>query len=180
MRKKTPEPLLASKNIAALIGAIAMTLLASALFSQVELLRQMGYMGIFLISLISSATIFLPLPGFAVVFAMGGYLNPILVGVAAGVGSGIGEISGYLAGFAGHGAVMRTGLYRSHKKQIGKYGPLAIFILAFIPNPVFDVAGIASGATKMPWWQFLLATAAGKTARYMLVAQLGLFASGWI
>ncbi len=75
---------------------------------------------------------------------------------------------------------MRTGIYRSHKKQIEKYGPAAIFILAFIPNPIFDVAGIVSGATKMPWWQFLLATAAGKTARYVLVAQLGLYARGWI
>ncbi len=174
------KPLFGLDNAVSLIGAIAITAAAIFLFSKVELLREMGYIGIFLISLISSATVFLPLPGFAVVFAMGAYLNPLLVGIAAGLGSGIGEISGYLAGYAGHDAVARTKIYRSHKEQIIKYGPLAIFALAFIPNPVFDIAGVASGALRMPWWQFLLATIAGKTLRYILVAYAGGYASGWI
>lgn len=180
MQEEKGGPLFSAKNLLSLAGAIAISLLAVALFSQVEFLRSMGYLGIFLISLISSATVFLPLPGFAVVFAMGAYMNPLLVGLAAGAGSGIGEISGYLAGYAGHDAVERTKIYRAHKKQIEKYGPLAIFALAFVPNPIFDIAGVASGALKMPMWQFLLATAAGKTLRYIIVAYAGGAAAGWI
>jgi len=174
------EPLFGRESLLSLFGAVAITVAAMLLFSQVEFLRNMGYLGIFFISLISSATVFLPLPGFAVAFAMGAYLDPPLVGIAAGLGAGLGEISGYLAGYAGHDAVERTKIYQSHKKQIGKYGPLAIFVLAFLPNPVFDIAGVASGALKMPVWQFLLATAAGKTLRYIIVAYAGGYAAGWL
>jgi len=163
-----------------LAAAIAIAALAMFAFSKIEILRQFGYLGIFLISLVSSATIFLPLPGFAVVFAMGAYLNPLLVGIAAGVGSGIGETTGYLAGYAGHGAVERTRAYQSHKKQIEKYGAPAIFALAFFPNPVFDLAGVAAGALRMKWWKFLAATILGKTLRYILVAYAGGTVAGWI
>jgi len=172
--------LFSKDNLLSLAGAIAISALAVFLFSQVEAFRQMGYAGIFLISLISSATVLLPLPGFAVVFAMGAYLNPLFVGIAAGAGSGIGEISGYLAGYAGRGAATRTRIYRSHKEQISKYGPFAIFALAFIPNPLFDIAGIVSGAIKMPMWQFLLSACAGKILRYILVAYAGGLANDWI
>jgi membrane protein YqaA with SNARE-associated domain len=167
------------KNLLSLASAAAISIVAFLLFSHVSFLQSLGYPGIFIISLVSSATVFLPLPGFAVVFAMGQYLNPVLVGLAAGLGSGIGELSGYLAGLAGHNAVERTELFRSHKKQVAKYGPLGIFVLAVIPNPAFDVAGIAAGAMQMPVWQFLLATAAGKTIRYIALAYIGGFSAEW-
>jgi membrane protein YqaA with SNARE-associated domain len=89
------------------------------------------------------------------------------------MGSGLGEITGYLAGFAGHDAVMGTRVFREHRRGLEKYGPFAIFALAFIPNPAFDVAGIAAGAIRMPAWQFLLATILGKSARYILLAYAG-------
>ena len=45
-------------------------------------------------------------------------------------------------------------------------GTLAIFLLAAIPNPIFDVGGMIAGALKMAWWKFLLACAAGKILRF--------------
>ncbi|MFA6328725.1 MAG: VTT domain-containing protein [Candidatus Micrarchaeia archaeon] len=177
MAKK--KPLFSRQDALALAGALTISLLAIFLFSRVGELRHMGYAGVFIISLISSATVFLPMPGFAVVFAMGAFLNPLLVGIAAGLGSGIGEITGYLAGFAGHDAVMRTKLFRQHKDGLVKYGPFAVFALAFVPNPVFDVAGVAAGAIRMPLWKFALATIAGKTARYILLAYAGGIAYGF-
>jgi membrane protein YqaA with SNARE-associated domain len=173
------KPLFCASNLLSLLGAIAISLIAIFLFSKVGALRDMGYLGVFFISLISSATIFIPLPGFAIVFAMGAFLNPLGVGIAAGLGSGIGEISGYLAGFAGHDAVMRTKLFRQHKHGIEKYGPAGIFVLAFVPNPIFDVAGVAAGAIKMPVWKFALAAVAGKVLRYVLLAYLGGYAYGF-
>jgi membrane protein YqaA with SNARE-associated domain len=167
------------KDLYSLFAAVAISLVAAFAFSRLDFLRLLGYPGIFIVSLLSSATIFLPMPGFAIVFAMGAYLNPVLVGLAAGCGSAIGELSGYLAGSAGHGAVERTGIYKHHEKEIRKGGPLAIFALAFLPNPLFDIAGIVSGAIRMPIWQFLLATAAGKTLRYILLAYAGGAAAGF-
>ncbi len=180
MAKTKKKPVFSLENLLSLAAAVAISLVALYLFSQVHGLRHLGYAGIFIISLISSATIFIPLPGFAVVFAMGAYLNPVLVGVAAGFGSGIGEISGYLVGYAGHDAVMNTRVFRSHRRQIEKYGAPAVFLLAFIPNPIFDLAGIASGAIKMPAWKFLAATIAGKILRFILLALAGGLAFGWL
>jgi len=172
-------PIFSRKDALALAGAVCISLLAMYLFSRVQGLQDWGYAGVFFISLVSSATVFVPMPGFAIVFAMGAFLNPVLVGIAAGVGSGIGELTGYLAGFAGHDAVQRTRIFRQHKEGIEKYGPLAIFALAFVPNPMFDVAGVAAGAIKMPLWKFLLATIAGKTLRYILLAYAGGIAYGF-
>ena len=176
MEKKNPPPF-TQKDLISLLSAIAISIVAIYLFSQVGILRNMGYVGVFLISLISSATVIVPLPGFAIVFAMGAVLNPLLVGIVAGLGSGLGEITGYLVGYAGHDAIMKTKLYKRHRKEIEKRGPLAIFVLAFLPNPIFDLAGMASGATKMPVLKFLLATIAGKILRYILLAYVGSYAN---
>jgi len=173
------KPLFSKQDALALAGAICISLLAMYLFSRVQGVQDWGYAGVFFISLVSSATVFVPMPGFAIVFAMGAFLNPALVGIAAGIGSGLGETTGYLAGFAGHDAVMGTRLFRQHKDGIEKYGLFAIFALAFVPNPVFDIAGVAAGAIKMPLWKFLLATICGKTARYILLAYAGGIAYGF-
>jgi membrane protein YqaA with SNARE-associated domain len=53
---------------------------------------------------------------------------------------------------------------------------LAIFLLAFIPNPVFDVAGIAAGALRIPVWKFIAATMLGRTLRFILLAYFGAWA----
>ncbi|MEM2137605.1 MAG: VTT domain-containing protein [Candidatus Anstonellaceae archaeon] len=163
-----------------ILFAASVTLAAIALLPQIALLKQFGYVGIFFISLLSSATVFIPLPGFAVVFAMGRVLNPFLVGLAAGLGSAIGESTGYFAGYAGHETVENSKIFQEHKKQIARGGPVAIFLLALIPNPAFDIAGIAAGAIQMPVWKFLIATAAGKALRYITLAYVGGFSAEWI
>jgi uncharacterized membrane protein YdjX (TVP38/TMEM64 family) len=56
---------------------------------------------------------------------------------------------------------------------MGKYGLWVIFVLAAIPNFLFDLAGIVSGAIKIPVYKFLLVTWAGKFIRYLLIAYLG-------
>lgn len=170
---------ISKKGALPLLAALAIAALALFLSTKLGPLSELGYAGVFLISLISSATIFIPVPGFAAVLATASVLDPVLLGIAAGAGSAIGELSGYLAGIAGHGAVERTPAFKSHKGQVSKYGPAAIFLLAFIPNPVFDVAGIAAGAIRMEWWKFLLATSAGKILRFILLAYFGIWAADY-
>ncbi len=180
MARKTGGQIFSRANVLSLLFALGVTIASAFLFSRVEVLRHLGYIGVFFISLLSSATVFLPLPGFAVVFAMGRYLNPVLLGIAAGIGSGIGEATGYFVGFAGHNIVESTKIFLEHKKQIEKYGAPAIFVLAFLPNPAFDIAGIAAGAIEMPVWKFLLATILGKTLRFILIAYIGGYTAAWL
>ncbi|MEM7332695.1 MAG: VTT domain-containing protein [Chloroflexota bacterium] len=139
-----------------------------------------GYPGVFLVSVVGNATVFLPVPSFAVTYAAGDVLNPYLVGIASGVGAAIGEMTGYFAGIAGQGVIQRryTNWYVRLRGWIEKYGMFGIFGLALIPNPLFDVAGVIAGASKMAWWRFLIAASFGKSLRFIGLALFGAFTLG--
>jgi len=53
------------------------------------------------------------------------------------------------------------------------YGVPTLFVLAAVPNPVFEFAGITAGATRMKFWQFLLPVSLGKILRALLLAFIG-------
>ncbi len=136
-------------------------------------LGQLGvYIGVLLVTLLSSATIFLPSPSLAAAWIAGGFLSPPLVGLAAGLGAALGELSGYLAGYGGSALASKSKHYEKVHSFIERYGMLAIFVFAVIPNPLFDMAGLAAGATRMRPWRFLLACFAGKTVRFAIIAYL--------
>ncbi|MGD9001150.1 MAG: VTT domain-containing protein, partial [Anaerolineae bacterium] len=59
-----------------------------------------------------------------------------------------------------------------------RYGVFAIFLLALLPNPLFDVAGMAAGALRLPVWKFLLSCAAGKVIKNILFAVAGYYGIG--
>ena len=138
-----------------------------------------GYAGAFIISLLSSATIIFPAPGWAVVVAMSATLDPLLLGLTAGVGSAIGELTGYAAG-EGVRELMDGRIRESRKieKLVEEYGMAGIFLLALVPNPLFDIAGITAGGLRIPWWRYLAACAAGRVLRYTILAMLGQWTIG--
>ena len=137
-------------------------------------LRSYGYLGVFLISVIGNATVILPVPSLAVVFAGGGVLNPLIVGLIAGVGEPLGELTGYLAGYGGSAVLENSErVERIKKKLSGKGGFATLFVLSAIPNPLFDLAGISAGVMHYPVGKFLLACWLGKTTKALVIAYLG-------
>ena len=98
-------------RVLALAAVIGITVYIYSIRERVDEFAAYGYPGIFLIMLMANATVILPAPGVAVVFAMGSVFNPILVALAAGTGGAIGELSGYLAGFSGQAVVENTQTY---------------------------------------------------------------------
>ncbi len=168
------------RQVGAVLAAIGITVGVLLLRDQIsaEQLRNYGYPGLFLISLIGNATVILPVPSFAVAFAMGGMLNPIAVGIVSGLGATIGEMTGYLAGVGGRAVIEKQPLYLRLEEWMRKGGPLIIFLLAAIPNPLFDMGGMIAGALRMPAWQFFLAGWAGKSVRFTLLALGGQFLLG--
>ncbi len=139
-----------------------------------------GYPGIFLISVLANATILIPAPGIAIVFAMGGVFNPLVVGLVAGTGAAIGELSGYMAGFSGQPVAEKTKIYQRIESWMQRYGMLTIFVLAAIPNPFFDLAGMSAGALKMPLYKFLLACLPGKIIKMWIFAYAGAYSINWL
>jgi membrane protein YqaA with SNARE-associated domain len=167
-------------RILGLVAVIGLSALIFALRDQVKVLTALGYPGIFLIAMLSNATVLFPAPGVAVVFAMGGVFHPLGVALAAGTGGAVGELSGYLAGWSGQAVVERMDMYERIAPYIKKYGPFGIAILAAIPNPFFDLAGVAAGALKMPFGWFFLAVWIGQIVKMLMFAYAGSLSLGWL
>lgn len=169
-------------NLLRFSALILVILVSGALLSlrdQIRALAGWGYPGIFLTSLLSSATVLIPAPGLAIVYTMGHILNPLGVGLAAGCGAALGEISGYLAGLSGRAVIERMDLYQRLRPGIQRYGGFAIFALGVIPNPFFDIAGIAAGALKMPLRTFVFAVWLAQWIKMTLFALAGAYSLNW-
>jgi uncharacterized membrane protein YdjX (TVP38/TMEM64 family) len=147
---------------------------------KVASLQGYGYLGAFLVSLISSATIILPIPGLAVIFALGATYNPYLIGLAAGAGSTLGELSGYMAGYSGQIVIKDNKTYQRMEAWMKRQGSIIIFVLAFVPNPLFDLAGAAAGVLRYPVWKFLLFCFSGKAPKSILAALAGAWTLEWV
>jgi membrane protein DedA with SNARE-associated domain len=167
-------------RILALFIVVGITLYIYSIRERVEQFAAFGYPGIFLIALLANATILLPAPGVAVIYAMGAIFNPLGVGLAAGAGGTVGELSGYLAGFSGQAVVERMDIYNRIKPWVDRYGGWAILVLSAIPNPFFDVAGIAAGIAKMPLPTFLIFTLIGQLIKMTFFAVSGYYSVSFL
>jgi len=164
-----------------IIGIIVTLVMAVAVvyfWEVVQALRGYGYLGAFLISILGGATIIIPVPMLAVVFALGGVLLPYWVGIAAGLGETIGALIIYITG---HGA--GTALYSSNGKIQTAYsrligfmerkGSLTLFILSAVLNPFFYPAALAAGALRFGIRRYFFICWAGKTVKGLTVAYAG-------
>jgi uncharacterized membrane protein YdjX (TVP38/TMEM64 family) len=168
------------KHLIALIFSIGVTLLILIYQDKLRGFENYAYGGAFLAMLIGNSTVILPVPGLIVVYALGGVLNPLFVGLVAGPGAMLGEITGYVAGYSGSTLIEKFELYNSIKRKMERYGPIVITLLAAFPNPVFDLAGLAAGSMRMKWWKFIIATLIGKTFQAILIAYAGALSLSWI
>lgn len=168
------------KHVLAVLFAVGVTVLIFVFREHLRNLDRLAYLGAFLAMLVGNATVILPVPGLVFVFALGGTLNPLLVGLVAGPGAALGEMTGYLAGYGGSALLDDFKLYRRIERWMGRYGPVVVTLMAAIPNPVFDMAGIVAGALRVKWWQFLIAAWIGKTIQGIAVAYAGALSIGWV
>ena len=169
----TPEKRLTLARILALFVVIALSIFVYSIRDRAEELAIYGYPGIFLLSFLAYATVLLPAPGVWVVFTMGSVFNPLGVALAAGTGAALGELSGYLAGFSGQAVVERVNIYERLTVWMQKNGSLTILVLAAIPNPFFDLAGVAAGSLKMHVVRFLFWCWIGETIKMAIFAFAG-------
>lgn len=158
-----------------LAAAVVITVVALALGAvyreQLLGLGRFGLLGIFVINLLNNATVIVPAPfGMALTCLFADVAHPIAVGVAGGLGSALGEYTGYMAGVGGTAVLPRGRMYKWLRFSMRRAGPLVLFVLALVPNPLFDVGGLLAGALRMPPRVFLFATIAGKIVRYVLIA----------
>jgi len=150
--------------------------------ANIESLKSYGYAGLFLINVIGAASILLPSPAAASVIGGGALLQDFLgvpafiwVGLVAGLGEAIGEFSGYAAGYGGRLIIQERPAYARIHAWMDKRGFITMFLMSTIPNPVFDVAGLAAGAVQMPLRSFFFSVLGGKVIKNTWLAAAGGF-----
>jgi len=142
---------------------------------------QYGYFGVFLISLIGSLSIIIPVPYTLLIYVMGGVLNPILVAIASGFGSAIGEFSGYALGYYGRAVISEE---RQRKmgfmvKVFDRYGFFAIFFFALTPLPD-DLLFIPLGIMRYSFVKAFIPSLLGKLLMSFILAYSGRLSIGFI
>ena len=133
-----------------------------------------GYLGAFLLCMVSNATVILPVPGILLFLPIVTAFNPVLLGLIGATGGIIGEITGYMAGYSGSVMIQDSRVYTRMEGWMRRWGAWAVFIFAAVPLLPLDVAGIVAGAIRFPLWKFLLVAWVGKSLKY-----IGLLVAGY-
>ena len=168
-----------------LFAIFSVLILIAAIIILRELLpnyKSIGYVGIFILSFASSASVLFPVPGIAAVCAGSGIggLFPLLVSILASLGESIGELTGYLIGFGGRGFVENHRYYPRIERWMERRGWLVLIMISSIPNFLFDIIGVAAGTLRYPIRRFLWAVWIGKMIKCTTIAYACFYGSDWI
>ena len=166
-----------------LLVVIALSLWLVTVRERAAGLDQYGYPGIVLINAMASGTVLIPMPGVIVTYTLGGVFNPLLVGLAAAAGAALGELSGYVAGVSGRAVVENMHLYDRLLERMRRHTRatvLVLVIMAAIPNPAFDLVGIAAGTLRVPLLRFFLSAFAGNLVKMLAFAYAGAYSFSWL
>jgi membrane protein YqaA with SNARE-associated domain len=149
---------------------------------EVKDLQNYGYFGAFFISVLGGATIIIPVPMLAIVFALGGVMPyPWLVAIAAALGETVGALTIYVTGRgAGHAISNRAHgkiqqIYDKLLNLIKRRGAIVLFVVTSIVNPFFYPAAFAAGALKFGVRKYIFIVITGKLIKSFTVVYAGYF-----
>ena len=171
-----------SENLRRLGVLLAVFALAGAsilIYKKLDL-TQIGYGAVAITALVASGGLIIPVPALATSCAASAFLNPVFIGLIAGTGETLGELTGYFLGYSGRGVMQNSRLYRRLEGWMRVRGWLVLFLLALIPNILFDVAGIAAGALRYPLWKFLGVVWVGKLMKFLIIAYSCAYSIEWL
>jgi membrane protein YqaA with SNARE-associated domain len=136
-----------------------------------ETVGNWGYVGVFLVTFVATASFILPIPYLLIVARAAFYLDPLMVTLVAGLAGALGELTGYVIGASGRGLIPQGRIYEKANHWMVTYGFWCVAFFAFVPNPLFDAIGFAAGVLRYPLWKFLLACFLGKSLKFLLAAE---------
>lgn len=135
-----------------------------------------GYLGVFIISLVSCATIIFPVSYAPVLIAISAStsLSPFWIGIFGGIGATIGEFTGYVLGRSG--AKVFSEKWEDKialaKRFFEKYGFWSVALISATPLPVGLMLFVA-GLAKYSIIKLIGATIIGKVISVWILAYLG-------
>ena len=162
--------------LAVVIAAIVAALMLRDNFGA----TQVGYGAVALSALVASAGLVIPVPALATACATAIFLSPFLVGIIAGTAEAAGELSGYYLGYTGRDILGRSRIYQRLEQWMRRRGWLLLFLVSLVPNPIFDIVGIAAGALRYPIWRFLAVVWVGKVLKFLIFAYACNAGADWL
>lgn len=174
-----------------LMGALSIVFTALVVFTiiyfrgQIQELKTYGYLGAFIISILTGATVIIPIPGIAIIFALGSTMSEpwqaALLALAAALGELIGSITIYMTGH-GAGRVIRMSkhgkiqtAYEKMLQIMERRGPIFLFVMATVINPFFYPAALAAGALRFGLKGYVIFTFAGKFVKFLITVYIGYY-----
>lgn len=183
MQNKVKKGSAKKAYIFGITSAVVTILMALAVIYFGEVVRNLegyGYLGAFIISILGGATIIIPVPMLAIVFALGGVMEYTwLVGAAAGLGETLGALIIYLTGHGAGSALYNSkhgkiqSAYERVLKLMEKRGSLTLFLLAAVINPFFYPAALTAGALRFSIRKYFFICFVGKTIKGMTIVYAG-------
>ena len=143
-------------------------------------LDRVGYGGVALSALVASGGIIVPVPALATVCTASAFLNPLLIGLIAGFAETLGETTGYFLGYSGRAVITKTRIYQRMEGWMRRRGWMLLFLISVIPNPIFDIIGVAAGALRYPLWRFLAVVLVGKLIKFITFAYACFYGIEWL
>lgn len=132
-----------------------------------------------MINFLSGLSFFLPMPSFLTVFSGGAVYPPVIVALVSALGATLGDMIYFVMGYTGRmiisSKVENKILFRTFHSLFKKYGTFIVFILALIPNPLFDGIGLIAGVFTYSPYKFFIVVLIGRFLRYFLLAGAGSF-----
>ncbi len=169
--------------ILAILGVILTIAMAAAIIiwdEQVIAMQEYGYVGAFLISILGGATVIIPVPMLAIVFALGGVMPfPWLVALSAALGELVGALIIYMTGQGAGRAIggSRHGrVQKAYDKMLGlmeRRGAITLFVVTSVVNPFFYPAAFACGALRFGLKKYITIVLIGKIIKCMTIVYLG-------
>ena len=131
-----------------------------------------GYLGLFFLCFLANSTVLLPAPSLIIAASCALIMNPWFVALFAALGSTLGEFVGYAFGTVTKDLSPKfQNIWEKFMSKVNNQ-TLLVFILAVLPLPLFDIAGIYSGGTKMNLIKFTAACFSGKLIKLLVYTRM--------
>ncbi len=164
----------------AVFMAVIGVVVAALLFRDLVDLEKVGYLGVGLTVLVATGGLVIPLPSLVTACAASAFLNPPYLALVACTAATIGELTGYFLGYSGRGFIRQHRLYTRMESWMRRRGWLVLFLVTLVPNPIFDLVGIAAGVLRYPLWRFLTIVWLGKLLKFLALAYACASSIDWV
>ena len=140
-------------------------------------LANLGYIGIFIISLFGTSSIFFNAAYYSLVYAMGAtpIYNRIILIISSSIGASFGDFVSYAVGYGASKLIVKTKYFKYFEfaeKWFKKNGFMTIIFFTLTPLPD-DIVGIVAGSAHYKKIMFYLACFTGKFVQTALLIYAG-------